>query len=126
MKVTCLNFAGVEVCTQRVHGKVCFAGTVSTETWRKQRGEEAAPEGRQDGARCTFTEWSLPFRTSGSLGFLPKAAKRLRAGSAWIGPWSKYQVATKVWCHRCLEEPFQTLHHGLVTGCWADTKLLDG
>lgn len=120
MKVTCLNFAGVEVCTQRAHGKVCLAGTHKcgdVEETQQLRGEEAVPGGRQEGARCTFTEWSLPFRTSGSSGFLPKAANRLRAGRAWTSLWSNSQVTIKIWCHRCLEEPFQMCHHWLVIEC---------
>lgn len=75
MKVTCLNFAGVEVCTQRAHGKVCLAGTRKCrdlEETEQLKGEEAVPGGRQEGARYTFSEWSLPFRTSGSKGLFLK------------------------------------------------------
>lgn len=65
MKVTCLNFAGVEVCTQRAHRKMCFKGTCKCgdlEETEQLRAEKAIPGGRrQEGARCTFTEWCPPF-----------------------------------------------------------------
>lgn len=48
MKVTCLDFAGVETCTKRVHGKVRLAGTHKCrdlEETEQLRGEKAVPEG---------------------------------------------------------------------------------
>lgn len=71
MKVTCLNFAGLKVCVQRTHWKVCLAGIRQprdlNETQQMKR-EETFPGVRQEGAGCT--EWYHLLGTSGFEGWI--------------------------------------------------------